>query len=41
MKGLPDDKRLDKLIELAEAFEQKAKSLCELATEIDEGNCYD
>jgi hypothetical protein len=36
MKELPDEKTLDKLIELAHDFEHKAKSLCELATEIDE-----
>lgn len=36
MKELPDEKTLDELIELAKDFEQKAKNLYELATEIDE-----
>lgn len=36
MKELPDEKNLDELIELAKDFEQKAKNLSELATDIDE-----
>lgn len=36
MKELPDEKTLDKLIELAKSAEQKAKGLCDLATEVDE-----
>ncbi len=36
MKELPDEKTLDELIELAKDFEQKAKNLSELATDIDE-----
>lgn len=36
MRELPDAKKLDKLLELAEDFEQKAKNLYDLATEIDE-----
>ncbi len=36
MKELPDEKTLYELIELAKDFEQKAKDLYDLATEIDE-----
>lgn len=36
MKQLPDDETLDKLLELAKDFEQKAKAVYDLATEIDE-----
>ena len=36
MKELPDEKTLDKLIGLAKDFEQKAKDLYDIATEIDE-----
>jgi len=36
MRELPDEKTLDELLELAKDFEQKAKSLYDLATEIDE-----
>ena len=36
MRELPDEKKLNELVELAEDFEQKAKELYELATEIDE-----
>jgi len=36
MKELPDDETLDKLLELAKKFEQKAKAVYDLATEIDE-----
>lgn len=36
MKELPDEKTLDELIELAKDFEQKAKDLYDLTTEIDE-----
>lgn len=36
MKELPDEKTLNELVELAKDFEQKAKALYELATEIDE-----
>jgi hypothetical protein len=36
MKQLPDEKTLLKLLELAQDAEQQAKTLCELATKIDE-----
>ena len=36
MKQLPDDETLDKLLQLAKDFEQKAKAVYDLATEIDE-----
>jgi hypothetical protein len=36
MRELPDEKKLNELVELAEDFEQKAKELYEVATEIDE-----
>ncbi len=36
MRELPDEKTLDRLIELAKDFEQKAKDLYDLSTEIDE-----
>ena len=36
MKNLPDEKTLEQLIELAKDFEQKAKDLYDLSTEIDE-----
>ena len=36
MKELPDEKTLDRLIEHAKSAEQKAKGLCDLATEVDE-----
>ncbi|GEM_PF-1135565 len=36
MKELPNDETLDKLLELAKNFEQKAKAVYDLATEIDE-----
>ncbi|MGL6342483.1 MAG: hypothetical protein ACRC80_25480 [Waterburya sp.] len=36
MNKLPDDKTLDKLLDLAKDFEKQALSLYELATEIDE-----
>ena len=36
MKQLPDEKTLDKLLDLAEDFEQQALSLYEQATEIDD-----
>ena len=36
IKELPDDETLDKLIEMAKDFEQKAKDLYDLATAIDE-----
>lgn len=36
MKELPDEKTLDELIEIAKDFEQKAKDLYNLTTEIDE-----
>ncbi|WP_199315323.1 MULTISPECIES: hypothetical protein [Oscillatoriales] len=36
MKQLPDDETLDKLLELAKDFENKAKAVYDLATEIDE-----
>jgi coenzyme F420-reducing hydrogenase alpha subunit len=36
MKKLPDEKTLDKLLDLAKDFEQQALSLYERATEIDE-----
>lgn len=36
MRELPDEKKLNELVELSEDFEQKAKKLYELATEIDE-----
>lgn len=36
MKQLPDEKTLLELLELAKDAENKAKELCDLATEIDE-----
>ena len=36
MNELPDEKTLDELIELAKVAEQTAKTLDELATQIDE-----
>jgi hypothetical protein len=36
MKQLPDEKTLLELLELAKDLEQQARSLCELATKIDE-----
>ena len=36
MRELPDEKTLDKLLELAKDFEQKAKNLHDLAIETDE-----
>ncbi len=36
MKELPNDEKLDKLLELAKNAEQKAKALYDMATEIDE-----
>ncbi|AFY75968.1 hypothetical protein Ple7327_0521 [Pleurocapsa sp. PCC 7327] len=36
MKELPDEKTLDKLIELAKDFEQQAREVYDLATAIDE-----
>ncbi len=36
MNQLPDEKTLDKLLDLAKNFEQKSLSLYERATEIDE-----
>ncbi|MFB2969720.1 hypothetical protein ACE1CD_12155 [Aerosakkonema sp. BLCC-F183] len=36
MKQLPDDETLDKLLELPKDFEQKAKAVYDLTTEIDE-----
>ena len=36
MKKLPDEKTLDLLIELAKNFEQKAKNLYDLSSEIDD-----
>ncbi|GFE68619.1 hypothetical protein [Chroococcus sp. FPU101] len=39
MKQLPDDKILIELLEMAREAEEEAKSLCNLATEIDEKWC--
>lgn len=36
MRELPDEKKLNELVEIAEDFEQKAKEIYDLATEIDE-----
>ncbi len=36
MKQLPDEKTLLSLLELTKDAEQKAKALCDLATEVDE-----
>lgn len=36
MRELPDENKLNELVELAEDFEQKAKELYDLATQIDE-----
>ena len=36
MKKLPDEKTLLSLLELAQDAEQKAKTLCDLTTEVDE-----
>lgn len=36
MRELPNEETLNELLELAEDFEQKAKDLYDLATEIDE-----
>jgi hypothetical protein len=36
MKELPDERTLDRLIELAKDFEQKTKDLYDLSTEIDD-----
>jgi hypothetical protein len=36
MKQLPDENTLAELLELAKDFEQKAKELCDLATQVDE-----
>jgi len=36
MKELPDERTLDRLIELAKDFERKAKDLYDLSTDIDD-----
>jgi hypothetical protein len=36
MKQLSDENKLAELLELTKDFEQKAKELCDLATEVDE-----